>query len=81
MGGVGNTASRHSWPNCVLSRLDKWPQYPLTISQVIADVQGSSLGPQSTQLMPLNSPTGSILAFHGFTGLAKAICKSRPGYL
>jgi len=42
-------------------------------------VQWNSFEP--SLLMYLSGPTGFVLAFHGLTGLAKAVCKSRPGYL
>jgi len=45
-----------------------------TISR--ADILWSSLGPKTTPLMPLSGPTGSVLAFHGLTGLVKShMCK------
>jgi len=46
-----------------------------------ADVEWNSFGPQATLLMHPNGPTGSELVQHGFIGLAKAACKSRPSYL
>ena len=39
------------------------------------------MGPQATLLMPLNGPTGCVLAFHFLTESEKAICKRRPGLL
>ena len=31
--------------------------------------------------MPFNGSTGPVVHVHGLTGLRKAICESRPGYL
>jgi len=47
----------------------------------LANIQWSSLAPQTTLLMPLRGLTGSVLTFCGLTVLAKTICKSRLGYL
>ena len=32
-------------------------------------------------LMPFTGSTGPVVHVHGLTGLRKAICESRPGYL
>ena len=44
-------------------------------------VVGYSLAPHTSLLMPFTGSTGPVVHVHGLTGLRKAICESRLGYL
>ena len=44
-------------------------------------VVGYSLAPHTSLVMPFTGSTGPVVHVHGLTGLRKAICESRRGYL
>ena len=59
------------------SKLHKQPQSTGQAETVV----GYSLAPHTSLIIPFNSSTGLVVHGHGLTGLRKALCKSRLGYL
>ena len=52
-----------------------------TLAATNLTVVGCSLAPHTSLLMPFSGFTGPVVHLHGLTGLRKAICESRLGYL
>ena len=50
-------------------------------SQSTDTVVGYSLASHTSLIMPFPGSTGPVVYLHGLTGLRKAICESRLGYL
>ena len=60
--------------------LCKWHKQSLSTRQA-KTVVGYSLAPHTSLLMPFTGSTGPIVHLYGLTGLRKAICEGRLGYL
>ena len=68
---------RHKQPCCVFSRQHKQSQSTGQAKTVV----GYSFAPYTPLLMPFSGSTGQVVHLHGLTGLRKAACESRLGYL